>query len=444
MPEDIKQKQPALVYDPARLKRVLVLVKSQIIPGNYHKEGYRLLRGIELLFHEHTEFSRLHSELFQELNHALVLLKFFCLNRLNEKELLDLIQNHFVDLFEIQGYDLENKFKQKLLTMLYFIDQDELKEKVKRVLLLNKQHITKGRPVFHAIEQPPTVANWLKDFTSETAGSKDTLAFFEYLENSKNTRYLSDEDRERLHSLLKFYTSLSYSSFTIEGTPLSFTYVDENGHLMSFKDGELEDISSDKDVKKIVDDLKEKGLISDASPAQEEMDGSGMRPYDATGDPALQAERGDAFGVRGYEDARARYAPPKPPESAPSFADEISGEAVIETAKSLIEQTLGEFDPLVKHLADAVRLSETLEAVSVLYVMNKLGFLPRLLKDETEIRAMYTDYLKQGGRKELLRNFKLMPGSQDHIKRCITFLFVLRLQIPRKDAEEIIRTVIGV
>ena len=205
---DAGAKQPQLVYDPALLVRVLQMVKTKLIPGNYNKQGYMVLRGIEQMFHDHPELSRDHPDLFQDLSHSAVLLQFFCLNRLNDKDTLELIQNHFVDMFEISGYDLENKFSLKLMTKLYFIDQDEFKDKVKRALLLNKQHITKGKPVFHNIEQSGTVANWLKDFTSETAGKPETLAFFEYLENSKNTRYLSDSDRERLRVLLKFYTKL--------------------------------------------------------------------------------------------------------------------------------------------------------------------------------------------------------------------------------------------
>ena len=420
---DAGAKQPQLVYDPALLVRVLQMVKTKLIPGNYHKQGYMVLRSIEQMFHDHPELSRDHPDLFQDLSHSAVLLQFFCLNRLNDKDALELIQNHFVDMFEISGYDLENKFSSKLLTKLYFIDQDEFKDKVKRALLLNKQHITKGKPVFHNIEQSGTVANWLKDFTSETAGKPETLAFFEYLENSKNTRYLSDSDRERLRVLLKFYTKLHYSSFTVEGTPLSFTYVDDNGHLMSFKDGELEDVSSDREVQKIVDDLKAKGLVAET--------------------PQSALEESDEFGVRTDEGAQARYAPQKQPAPLLQTGGVLSEDEILETSKEIVERTLGEFDPLVSHLSDAVRLQETLAAVSALYVLNKLGFLGRLLKEDTEIRQMYEEYLKRENSKELFKNFQLMPGSADHLLRCVKFLLIHRLRIPRKEAEELLSMVVS-
>ena len=412
--------RPKLAYNISRLERIPELVRDVVVPQNLLKWGYVLLLGIEDLFHDHPELSKDHQEVYQRLDESVIHLKYLCLFRLKEKEIIDLMQYHFVEVFDMPDYSLWNYLAIKISSIVFFEDQDVFKDRVRRAIITNKQYLTKERPVLNNIEQPPTVANWIRDYTRAAEGESNTLSLLEYLQQSQNTRHLSNDDQYRLSVLLHLYEKLRLSSFSAEGFPESVTIRDENGHLLIFDEGHLEDISSNLEVNKIIKGLEERGVL----PKEDE--------------PAEKEE------LPSIVDYGAKHVPAKQP--LPVLAEKSSPltdmALVASMSKQIITQTVGELNALVKSFMNFLSRHDTLGVISALYVMSRIGVLGKSLEGATPMRRLYEDYLKESKNKALLDNFRLMPGSKDHQNRFVKVILIKKLGISNKETQEIMEKVL--
>ena len=236
--------------------------RSYIIPYNDTKRAQTLLRLWRTSFADHSaEMRRLVPELYEEWERVFTILKWITLNSLIEEEIVNLIEKHWREVYEIPLYNVVEKFKVKCLGRLPE-DRDNLKSRARSALLRNTQDITASRIVRGTREVKGTTRNWLMDYNEKLGtGEADKLQFIQYLTNSQNTQDLSEEDRSRVEALFSFYEHLKRSSSTLQGIEEEVPFVDEHGRLKIFHDGYIDDADiPEPEFRAIKEKLKEAGV----------------------------------------------------------------------------------------------------------------------------------------------------------------------------------------
>lgn len=243
------------------LRQTADLVEKSTIPFNEVPEARDFARTLEDVLAKHPELEQKEPELFYRLQKDVILLKIVAITLISEKELLSLIEEHYADHHDIPYCDIWVKTRARLGAIVLFEERDELKKKVRDALLRNNQLLTKNGVVFGTKERKGTVRNWLLDY-HRAVGTEpaDTLQITQYINNSQNTHDLSQEERYRVAVLVHYYERLKRSSFTIDGLEGTQLFEGEDGHTYVLKDGELEDVDSNKELNRIIKELQEKGF----------------------------------------------------------------------------------------------------------------------------------------------------------------------------------------
>ncbi|MBI4359657.1 MAG: hypothetical protein HY564_01000 [Candidatus Jacksonbacteria bacterium] len=237
------------------------VIENRVIRFNEVPEAKEFAEVLERVLAKHPEIEQTEPELFYRLQKDLILLKFVALTLISEKEALVLIEEYYADHHDIPYYDIWVKTRARLGGMILFEERDELKKKIRDALLRNNQILTQNGVVFETKERKGTVRNWLLDYHRAVGTDiADSLQITQYINNSQNTADLSQEERYRIAVLVHYYERLKRSSFTIDGLEGTQIFEGEDGHTYVLKDGELEDIDSNKELNKIIKELQEQGL----------------------------------------------------------------------------------------------------------------------------------------------------------------------------------------
>jgi hypothetical protein len=208
--------------------------------------------------------------LYKKYQHLKAKYGFTCLASLSEKEILELLENHFSVMLELADYNLWDNFKKYLVVFADYKERDRIKNDIKNILIKSQAVITETNIISDKKEIPGTLTNWLKDYRSEVGVEPaDSLKFEQYFTNAINIRRLKSEEKNRVKSILKFYERLKLSSNSPKGfeekVPMEF-----NGKLQIWSEGQLEDI--DPEVIKVVEDLKARGFFKEKKEATTSLD----------------------------------------------------------------------------------------------------------------------------------------------------------------------------
>lgn len=257
-PINLKASQEPQSYDLKSFTKLKKLLKEEIIPYNYEAQAHQFIREIEAFFKRNSDFIKQHLAEYQDLQDILIQLRWIALPLLSETDILDLIENHLTEIFEIPVFNLWQKVKSKLSNISDYKKRDDLKDQIKRRLLANKQRLTDSDIVIDKHERHGTTANWLLDYNKKLGTSPvDNLKFTEYITNSQNTQDLTSEERNKLDEVFHLYERLKYSSLTPEGIEDSAAFVDSDGKLKIFTEGRIENIDDDKQINQIMKFLEQ-------------------------------------------------------------------------------------------------------------------------------------------------------------------------------------------
>lgn len=219
---------------------------DDIIISDMVGDAKKILVGLESLFSHHPDFGKADYSLFSVFQKFYISLKFVIIFELPEKEILDLISNHFDFVFKYPEYDLERKIKYKISSINDLEERDEFKAKIRQALLNNKMSFGQGKIMVSGIEQRATVSTWLKDcYMKLGVGPINSLKINEYLVNDPNTKNLSVDDKAKLKILLNFFEKIKVSS---QEDPLfeeSFVAILPNEDIVLISSGQPEKINQE-------------------------------------------------------------------------------------------------------------------------------------------------------------------------------------------------------
>jgi len=178
-------------------------------------------------------------------NNNLITLKFIALPLLENKDVIHLLSNNFVNQFNIEDYNILEKFNYKLLNIILVSDRDDLKREVERNLLKNQEVIVSGGEI-------NKICDWLKNYVSAVGlENRDTLLRAQYFSSLKNNNNVNSLEYNHLISLFQFYDILGIPSDSPEGL-VEEPPVVVGGKLYIFRKGVLEPVNENKDFKKII------------------------------------------------------------------------------------------------------------------------------------------------------------------------------------------------
>ncbi|MFA5183973.1 MAG: hypothetical protein WC456_00420 [Patescibacteria group bacterium] len=196
-------------------------------------DSITLAHLIEGFFKEYPEFFKKNPDLFKSYGSYLTKAKFVHLFNLEDKDIVDLLNNHLSLILDSLNYDLFNKIRQKLLTIYDLAERDKLKDKMRDCILKNSEKITTGKIKINNLEQEPTIGNWAKDYYSYVGiESADSLLQNQYLVDNINVKKISSKEKIRVKKIIDCLERFKLSSAQRHGLEESFPAISPNGELI--------------------------------------------------------------------------------------------------------------------------------------------------------------------------------------------------------------------
>jgi hypothetical protein len=203
---------------------------QEIIIHDMFLEAFRLARDLEKSLDENQDLADNFAELYSEYRLMVKKLKWVGLNILKEPDILDLFQNNFTLIYDIEFYDLWEKLKTVLISIIILEDRDHFKSSIKTALINNRERLTKNRIIINNVEKEPTVGNWLIDYNASLGlGIADKLKLSQYLVNSENIKKLDSSEKNKVKAMFGLYEKLKISSQTLGGVEEAIPMDEEYG-----------------------------------------------------------------------------------------------------------------------------------------------------------------------------------------------------------------------
>ncbi len=211
-------------------------------------------------------------DLYDFYRKALIKAQFIALPLLDNNVAIDLLKNHFITQFEIDFYDLLDKFRTKLINIPVYEDRDALRREIGKILLDSGQLLTGGAM------PPRTVGEWIKDYSAKLGiGRADSLKRTQYFLDLGRERKLSEKDQRKLKALFDLYEETKISSLE----PFGYDYdvpIIVDGKYFIFKRGILEKLEGNENEFNRINGLLKTGEEEAAAAA-------GQKPAIAPGAP---------------------------------------------------------------------------------------------------------------------------------------------------------------
>jgi len=224
---------------------------NSIISENNGGRAFKFFYFMERILAQPLIKDKLSGESLKQYQQMIIKAKFIALYRLKEKEIYELLTNHFNYCFAIEGYNLYKKIKDYLTTLSSLIARNNFKNGLRKILSNSQALVASGKIILDGKTAEPTISNWLKDFRLRFGEESfsDSLKVSDYLANSQNTKSLSAEERQKISNLLDWYGKLKISSLNISGLEEDITIIKPDGEVAFIKQGRLENINKEaKDV----------------------------------------------------------------------------------------------------------------------------------------------------------------------------------------------------
>jgi hypothetical protein len=229
-----------ILIDPKKRQAFSAILRDKL-NELFGETGYDYIREIDKQFNKLSPDSR---KIFEtEIKPLYWLLKWRCLNRLGQGQVLDLAENHLIiskQLVQLDEHvlDFSSIIRGYLYSFSELSERDNFKILLRQALLNNKEVFTSDLPI-------KTINEWFKNIIGE-AGLylADSLKENEYYLRNENFNRLSAVDKEFLKSVFNLYKFCYYSSDTPEGLEEPIIFTDDDDKVKILYQGAIEDPAS--------------------------------------------------------------------------------------------------------------------------------------------------------------------------------------------------------
>jgi len=249
--------------NPEFIKKMDDLI-DQIIENDLIKEGMELVDTIENIFKSNKDIEKKYPEIYKKYKKYLVKAKFIILPNLHRGEIYHLLETELGELFKFPYYDLYNKLRLKILSILDLKERDSFKKQIRDILLKSEDSITKANIKVSGRGERPSVKNWIKDYTVNIGNApSDKLKLINYFTNSDNFKKLSEDEKRNVKMIFDVYEKFKSSSAAPEGLEESFVAILPDDEINLVYGGELHKINPD--ILRVYDEIKKTGGIKNTS-----------------------------------------------------------------------------------------------------------------------------------------------------------------------------------
>ncbi len=225
-------------------RKTMEMVKrdlESIIYFDKLKEAHELVVLIKKNFSKYRKEFKKVNELFSYYNRILVRAKFIALPLITNSAVLNLFEERFLEIFDLNDFDIFKKLKYKLINIEVYEERDNFKAKLRRALQKNDQQITKKTSF-------KTIGSWIKDYNKELGlGIVNNLRKSQYFSALNKNKELTEMEVFKLKTLFNVYEKMKHSTFTPEGFEDDIIVV-VKGESLIFQDGGV--VSIEKEAKK--------------------------------------------------------------------------------------------------------------------------------------------------------------------------------------------------
>lgn len=211
-------------------------------------EAKESINAIAVLI-EKENYRQKNPEILKKYEALIVQLRWIALPLLNKADVLDLFNRYFTEILKIEYFDLDEKARSFLIGAAMHEERDTIKSELRSALSKNDNMITSKKLINN---MPPTIENWLKIYISSLgAGIVDNMKLRQFYIDNKDFNALTEEEKNKIETLYKFYEKLKFSSLTVAGVEENIPVVTSNfkGYI---RKGQLEkDAPMDKKMEKI-------------------------------------------------------------------------------------------------------------------------------------------------------------------------------------------------
>jgi hypothetical protein len=123
----------------------------------------------------------------------------------------EIFTSHILETLEA-GDDVRESYNEMLFNNFeteHLISQEELVKE----LLNNQEHVTKDSIHIGTVSQPPTIANWLKDYIAQNGAlleSFDAMTLSKYMSGSQNMQRLPQDQKNIILHILQLFRNLKF------------------------------------------------------------------------------------------------------------------------------------------------------------------------------------------------------------------------------------------
>lgn len=128
------------------------------------------------------------------------------MNSLSANQLAELFRNSVLAAYQIEEFNLYERFKEYLVQYNYVPDEVELCRKLSDLLKSSQEAIGTQSINLNGRSAQPTLASWIEDYEqSQAKQEKDVLRLIQYLNTSANVKTLSVSERAILKNILELH-----------------------------------------------------------------------------------------------------------------------------------------------------------------------------------------------------------------------------------------------
>lgn len=234
-------------------EQIIEVFKSQ----NPH-DARRLVVDIEALLEQSGDTGARQ----QQLQKTLAQLQFIALRYYNESEIDQLFRNHTADIVALPAdVDLAEMIYDKMVTIEFVGDRDELKQTIQRAVVSCTQELTQEKIMLGNEEVRPTVQNWMKEYFSHIGDTEvASLQIARFFSSDTNVNKLDALQSQKVRRLLNLYKTLQEKSASITGFEQFAVINDPDEGVSVFIDGEISPLYSDEELNELEEQAKNKQL----------------------------------------------------------------------------------------------------------------------------------------------------------------------------------------
>lgn len=374
--------------------------------------AYRLAETLTRLLRLQPQLETENPPLFQSYVAIVRRCRWVALPLYDRNIIVPLFKNAFLLTYQIFGYDVKEKVRQKLETIILIPDREKLKKEIIEALRENTEVVTEETVTKDGKEQPGSIKNWLLDETIVLGlNPVAPVNLANYLVGSDNTRRLSKKSREKLQVLFELTERLKIPSDTPAGYE-SAAPVDLPDIIGTIREGTLINYKNEFE--------RSQKSIAVISEALDKIDLQATNAPTAIPGPITGA--GTGRKQLGVENLLKIYSQ-NPDEQ----------KAIYEEEKSILKRVGQEQLNIRPEFEEAVRGNNRNRVIAFLHVMAKTQDLAMVMKTD----GVFRDYLKEKYGPESLTQFDVQPADPVFYSLWLQYLLKQRLQMLESDSARI-------